>query len=279
MIGRFAPSPSGFMHLGHASTYLLAWLQVRAAGGRLLLRMEDIDPQRSRALYADAWREDLEWLGLHWDQEVPAQSSRVSVYLEALRQLQEAGLVFACHCLRKDMNDAVRAPHKNWGNYPGTCALMGFPITDSVALRLNFAPNALVLRRADGACGYPLAVVVDDRDQGVSHVLRGQDLAESEASQVFLHQALGSIAPQCSHVPLWHGPDGRRLSKRDGAMSLRSLREKGWTSEDLMGYIAATMGYLAHPEGCRPGDLLNAFRALPVRKEPVSHAEVLPLWA
>jgi glutamyl-tRNA synthetase len=267
------------MHLGHASTYLLAWLQVRATGGQLLLRMEDVDRQRCKASFAEAWREDLRWLGLNWDREVAPQSTRGEAYQEALSKLQSAGLIFACRCRRKDMEEAVRAPHEAWGNYPGTCADKGFPFDGAVAMRLRYTAEALVLRRADGAWGYPLAVVVDDGDQGVTHVLRGQDLADSESSQAFLHQALGYASPSCLHAPLWLGPDTQRLSKRHGAMSLRSLREKGWSAEELLGQIAAALGYIPEPSPCHPEDLLTAYNTQPLRKEPVSHAEVLPLWA
>lgn len=180
------------MHLGHASTYLLAWLQARSHDGRLILRMEDVDRQRCKPEFAEAWRQDLQWLGLSWDEEAPAQSTRDAAYLAALESLREQGLVFGCQCTRRDMEEAVRAPHQSWGAYPGTCVAAKWPLDGSVAVRLAYPEDAFVLRRADGAWSYSLAVVVDDRDQGVTHVLRGQDLAPSEAPQAFLHQALGN---------------------------------------------------------------------------------------
>ncbi len=267
------------MHLGHASTYLLAWLQVRSQGGTLLLRMEDIDPNRCKHEWADAWRRDLQWLGLLWDVEVPAQSTRHNAYQQALGELEAQGLLFGCACTRRDMEEAVRAPHQDWGAYPGTCIPLKLALEGPVAIRLSYPSGALVLRRSDGAWGYPLAVVVDDRDQGVSHVMRGEDLAPSEAPQAFLHRALGSQAPMIRHAPLWLGPDGSRLSKRHNSMSMASLREQGWSASAIWGFVAHALGYADSTEACEPGNLLKAFSDQPLRSRPVSHEEVLPLWA
>jgi glutamyl-tRNA synthetase len=267
------------MHLGHASTYLLAWLQVRSHHGQLILRMEDVDRQRCKPEFAEAWRQDLQWLGLFWDEEAPAQSTRDAAYLAALESLQKQGLVFGCQCTRRDMDEAVRAPHQPWGAYPGTCVAANWPLDGSVALRLAYPEDAFVLRRADGAWSYPLAVVVDDRDQGVTHILRGQDLAPSELPQAFLHQALGNVPPACTHAPLWMGPDGARLSKRHGSLSIAALREKGWSAAAIWGWVACALGYVSTTEPCVPSDMISSFLAQPIRSQPVSHEEVLPLWA
>jgi glutamyl-tRNA synthetase len=279
MVGRFAPSPSGFMHLGHASTYLLAWLQVRTQNGTLLLRMEDVDRQRCKPEFADAWRRDLTWLGLHWDREVPAQSERSAAYAAALETLAAQDLVFACSCTRKDMEEAVRAPHEAWGAYPGTCVNAGLPLDGPYAKRLKYPDDAFVLQRADGAWGYQLAVVVDDGAQGVTHVLRGLDLADSEAPQRFLHHALGQPAPEVQHAPLWYGPDGHRLSKRHGSVALQDFREKGWTPEKLWGQVGQVLGLQEDARDARPQDFLEAFQRHPLRTAPIHPSEGLPLWA
>ena len=249
MVGRFAPSPTGIMHWGNASTALVAWLQVRAEGGRMLLRMEDVDPQRSKPEFADGWRRDLAWLGLDWDEEVAPQSQRGPRYAEALANLASQGLVFACRCTRRDMEEAVSAPHGSFmGSSPGTCADGRWPLDGPGARRLRVPEefsersgsvaqlrdkladtrrsglhDTVVLRRADGAWAYQLAVVVDDMDQGVTHIVRGRDLEDSEPLQRFLHRLLGSQRPpEVEHAPLWMGPDGHRLSKRHGSVGVRN---------------------------------------------------------
>ncbi|NDA27585.1 MAG: hypothetical protein EBZ25_01990 [Flavobacteriia bacterium] len=176
------------------------------------------------------------------------------------------------------MDEAVRAPHQPWGAYPGTCVAANWPLDGSVALRLAYPEDAFVLRRADGAWSYPLAVVVDDSDQGVTHILRGQDLAPSELPQAFLHQALGNVPPACTHAPLWMGPDGARLSKRHGSLSIAALREKGWSAAAIWGWVAYALGYVSTTEPCVPSDMISSFLAQPIRSQPVSHEEVLPLW-
>ncbi len=279
MVGRFAPSPSGYMHLGHASTYLLAWLQTRTQNGTLLLRMEDVDTQRCKPEFANAWRHDLTWLGLHWDREVPAQSERGAAYANAMAALAKQDLVFACACSRKDMEEAVRAPHEAWGAYPGTCVHEGLPLDGAYAKRLKYPEDAFVLQRADGAWGYQLAVVVDDGAQGVTHVLRGMDLAESEAPQRFLHAALGQPAPQVQHAPLWYGPDGHRLSKRHEAVGVQDYRQKGWSAKKLWGHVGQVLGLQEDAHEALPEDFLEAFERHPLRSAPIRPAEGLPLWA
>ncbi len=260
MVGRFAPSPTGIMHWGNASTALVAWLQVRAEGGRMLLRMEDVDPQRSKPEFADGWRRDLAWLGLDWDEEVAPQSQRGPHYAEALANLTTQGLVFACRCTRRDMEEAVSAPHGSFmGSYPGTCADGRWPLDGPGARRLRYPDDPVVLRRADGAWAYQLAVVVDDLDQGVTHIVRGRDLEDSAPLQQFLHRALGNPRPpQVAHAPLWMGPDGHRLSKRHGSVGVRN---SGLEAAQAVGLLAHGLGLRDRPDACTPAELIDDWRA------------------
>ena len=260
MVGRFAPSPTGIMHWGNASTALVAWLQVRAEGGRMLLRMEDVDPQRSKPEFADGWRRDLAWLGLDWDEEVAPQSQRGPRYAEALANLTAQGLVFACRCTRRDMEEAVSAPHGSFmGSYPGTCSDVRWPLDGPGARRLRYPDDAVVLRRADGAWAYQLAVVVDDMDQGVTHIVRGRDLEDSEPLQRFLHRAMGnSQPPEVAHAPLWMGPDGHRLSKRHGSVGVRN---SGLEAAQAVGRMAHGLGLRDRPDACTPRELIDDWRA------------------
>jgi len=286
MVGRFAPSPTGILHWGNASTALVAWLQVRAAGGRMLLRMEDVDPQRSKPEFADGWRRDLAWLGLDWDEEVAPQSQRGPRYAEALANLTAQGLVFACRCTRRDMEEAVSAPHGSFmGSYPGTCSDGRWPLDGAGARRLRYPDDAVVLRRtdgaelrdeladtrrlglndavvlrrADGAWAYQLAVVVDDMDQGVTHIVRGRDLEDSEPLQRFLHRVLGSQRPpEVAHAPLWMGPDGHRLSKRHGSVGVRN---SGLEAPQAVGRMAHGLGLRDRPDACTPAELIDDWRA------------------
>ena len=285
MVGRFAPSPTGIMHWGNASTALVAWLQVRAEGGRMLLRMEDVDPQRSKPEFADGWRRDLTWLGLDWDEEVAPQSQRGPRYAEALANLASQGLVFACRCTRRDMEEAVSAPHGSFmGSYPGTCADGRWPLDGPGARRLRVPEefsersgsvaqlrdeladtrrsglhDTVVLRRADGAWAYQLAVVVDDMDQGVTHIVRGRDLEDSAPLQRFLHRAMGnSQPPEVEHAPLWMGPDGQRLSKRHGSVGVRN---SGLEAAQAVGLLAHGLGLRDRPDACTPRELIDDWRA------------------
>ena len=260
MVGRFAPSPTGIMHWGNASTALVAWLQVRAEGGRMLLRMEDVDPQRSKPEFADGWRRDLAWLGLDWDAEVAPQSQRGPRYAEALANLTAQGLVFACRCTRRDMEEAVSAPHGSFmGSYPGTCSDGRWPLDGAGARRLRYPDDAVVLRRADGAWAYQLAVVVDDMDQGVTHIVRGRDLEDSAPLQLFVHRALGNQRPpEVAHAPLWMGPDGHRLSKRHGFVGVRN---SGLEAAQAVGLLAHGLGLRDRPDACTPAELIDDWRA------------------
>jgi glutamyl-tRNA synthetase len=251
--GRFAPSPTGELHLGNARTALLSWLWARSAGGKYFLRVEDIDLPRVRPGMAQQQMEELRWLGLDWDGEPSLQSQRTSLYEEALRKLGDN--VYECFCSRAEIAAVASAPHGDEGpRYPGTCAGLtreqraARRRTRAPSLRLRVPPGPVkfhdqilgdqefdtqalvgdfVLRRADGIFAYQLAVVVDDGAMGITQVLRGADLLPSTPRQILLHRLLGQPEPLWAHVPLVLGPGGERLSKRDGSLSLSALRTRG----------------------------------------------------
>ncbi len=250
--GRFAPSPSGDLHLGNLRTAILAWLFARATDRAFLVRVEDLDRQRSRPEFERSQLEDLAAMGLTWDPPVVRQSERDDLYADALVRLAEAGLTFECFCTRREIAEAVRAPHVSPGAYPGTCRRLTEAERDArradraPAIRLRAdAPtwtihdvlegevrgdvDDLVLRRGDGAHAYNLAVVVDDGEQGVDQVVRGLDLIDAAPAQAYLAHALGLPEPVYAHVPLALNAEGRRLAKRDGAVTLRDLSpEVAW---------------------------------------------------
>lgn len=292
--GRFAPSPSGRMHLGNAFCALLAWLSCRAAGGRMVLRIEDLDPQRSRPDYARQLMEDLLWLGLDWDEGGgkggPAppyiQSQCGGIYARALAKLGHAGLLYPCFCSRAELH-AAEAPHASDGQllYSGRCRDLTFAQRQALrgtrrpAIRLRVPPETVrfqdgcqgpqrqnlasacgdfILRRSDGVFAYQLAVVCDDARMGVTQVVRGLDLLPSTARQLYLYQQLGLPAPQFYHIPLLLAPDGRRLSKRDGDLDLGALRLHT-SAPQLVGRLAWWAGLLPAPEPLAPADLVPLF--------------------
>jgi glutamyl-tRNA synthetase len=294
--GRFAPSPTGELHLGNARTALLAWLQARAAGGRFVMRVEDLDRGRVRPGILASQLEDLRWLGLDWDEgpEVGGpfapylQSGRRALYEAALERLAAGGWVYECFCSRKEIAAAASAPHgpdDDGPVYPGTCRDLDAAAREqrrrsrgSSALRFRVPPGEVrvhdlvhgdlafepaaetgdfVVRRRDGVAAYQLAVVVDDDAMAISHVVRGADLLPSTARQLLLYRALGLRPPAWIHVPLLLGPDGERLAKRHGAVSLRELREHGAMPEQVVGWLAATCGLAAHGEETTPRALIG----------------------
>jgi glutamyl-tRNA synthetase len=270
------------LHFGNASTALVAWLRARSENGRFYLRIEDTDPQRSKPEFAAAAQEDLRWMGLDWDGPVEFQSMRTEGYQAALERLNQKGLVFACRCTRKDLqaavDGAVRAPHgaEDVGpHYPGTCAPLGLPLNGPYTVRAQ--GDGFPVRRADGAWAYTLAVVVDDAAQGITEVVRGSDLESATPQQEQLFAALDCVPPKYLHAPLWMGPDGQRLSKRHGAVSLRDWRASGRTAEELVGRLAWGLGLLEEPIPVRPVDLLKDFAWDRLRKTPVPASDYLPL--
>ena len=256
-VGRFAPSPTGRLHLGNLRSALLGWLAARAANGRFLLRIEDLDPDRSKAAHVDGIYEDLELLGLDWDGEVLFQSKRADVYRAALEQLTRGGRVYPCTCSRAEVARAASAPHvgEEGPIYPGTCRSGAAPKPGRApSLRFRVAPGVVrfvdelcgafeqdvehavgdfLVQRADGVASYQLAVVVDDAASGVTHVLRGDDLLSSTPRQLQLCDALALPAPRYAHVPLLLQEDGKRLAKRDQSATLRALRESGKAAADV----------------------------------------------
>lgn len=303
--GRFAPSPTGRMHLGNAFCALLAWLSARSQGGSLLLRMEDLDPQRSRESYARVLMEDLRWLGLDWDEgagvsgereELYWQSRRKEEYEKALAMLKQQELLYPCFCTRAELH-AAEAPHASDGQviYSGCCrgltpqerqakekhrrpairiAVPEEVISFTDGSRGVYAENLardcgdFILRRSDGVFAYQLAVTWDDGVMGVSQVVRGSDLLSSTPRQIWLQRLWGFPQPQYYHVPLLLAPDGRRLSKRDGDLDLGALRSR-IGPEELIGKLAFWAGILPREEAVTPRELTSLFGWEKVRKQDI----------
>ena len=284
-VGRFAPTPSGRMHLGNVFAALIAWLSVRSKGGEMVLRMEDLDTQRTSLEYARLLREDLHWLGLDYDRETPPQSQRSGVYDGYFDRLQDMGLLYPCYCTRSQLH-SVNAPHLSDGTYvyPGTCrkltpeqraAMNRSPawrvmvpdrqwrFTDRVQgeYRLNLKKECgdMVVRRADGVYVYQLAVTVDDGEAGVTEVVRGMDLLSSAPRQMYLQELFGFPHPEYGHVPMLLAPDGRRLSKRDRDLDLGQLQK--WVSpEAVIGTLAFSAGLIDRREPISAKELAKEFR-------------------
>ena len=291
MKGRFAPSPSGRMHLGNLFSALLAWLDVRAAGGTLVLRIEDLDTERCTLDRARQLEEDLAWLGLDWDEggveQGCCQSRRSGIYAEYCRRLEAMDLVYPCYCSRSERL-AASAPHRADGAvvYSGRCvhltagqraaleargrrgALRVRVPDERVALvdgnlgpyEQNLARDCgdVIIRRSDGVWAYQLAVVVDDALMGVTHVVRGSDLLPSAPVQSWLPRTLGFEPPEFFHVPLLLGEDGHRLAKREGDLDAGSLRAQ-YSPRELTGLLAYWAGLLPRPEPVTPTQLAADF--------------------
>ena len=282
VVGRFAPTPSGRMHLGNVFAALIAWLSVRSQKGTMVLRMEDLDTQRTSADFADTLRDDLRWLGLCWDVETPPQSLRSAVYDRYFEKLMDEKLLYPCYCTRSQLH-SVNAPHLSDGTYvyPGTCRNLTTPppdrapawrvivpdrvwqFTDLVqgdySLNLATACGDMVVRRADGVYVYQLAVTVDDAEAGVTEVVRGMDLLSSAPRQMYLQETLGFPHPVYGHVPMLLSPDGRRLSKRDRDLDLGVLRQR-MTSAELIGALAFAAGLLEKNFPISAAELASIFR-------------------
>jgi glutamyl-tRNA synthetase len=278
-VGRYAPSPSGPLHVGNARTALLAWLWARGEGGRFLLRIEDLDPDRSRPMIVERQLEDLAALGIDWDGNPVWQSQRDELYANALAELEATGRVYPCFCTRADVRAATVAPHgEGAAAYPGTCrelapaqiaSRLAAGRRASLRFRSEDGSDDYVLRRSDGFVGYQLAVVVDDADQGVNHVLRGDDLETSTPRQIELWRALGlGPPPRYLHVPLVLDRDGRRLGKRHGSLSMRSVLNAGASPEQLVGWLAWSAGIAESPAAVRAHELIGSFREDALIREP-----------
>ena len=293
-VGRFAPTPSGRMHLGNVFAGLIAWLSVKSRGGEMVLRMEDLDTQRTSAEFAQILREDLLWLGLTWDRETAPQSQRSHVYDEYFGILKEKGLLYPCYCTRSQLHN-VNAPHLSDGTYvyAGTCRNLTkqeqaafrrdpawrvmvpdrmWQVEDQVQglYRENLSTDCgdFVVRRADGVYVYQLAVTVDDGEAGVTEVVRGMDLLSSAPRQMYLQELFGFTHPQYGHVPMLLAPDGRRLSKRDKDLDLGVLRQN-MTPEALIGTLAYAGGLIEKNESISAAELSTEFSWDKLRKEDI----------
>ena len=283
-VGRFAPTPSGRMHLGNVFAALIAWLSVRSRDGEMVLRMEDLDTQRTSAEFAEILRDDLRWLGFTWDRETPAQSQRSAVYDKYFEILREKSLLYPCYCTRSQLH-SVNAPHLSDGTYvyPGTCRNLTegeraafhrapawrvvvpdrvWTVEDKIqgTYRCNLATECgdMVVRRADGVYVYQLAVTVDDGEAGVTEVVRGMDLLSSAPRQMYLQELFGFAHPEYAHVPMLLAPDGRRLSKRDRDLDLGILRQR-LTREALLGALAFAAGLIDQEVSVSLNDLTKEF--------------------
>lgn len=286
IVGRLAPSPTGAQHLGNARTYLIAWLAARSQGGRLILRIEDIDSPRVKPWAIEQAVEDLAWLGLDWDEGPYKQTERVAYYDQALDILKRGEKIYPCTCTRSDIAIAASAPHLGQEGpiYPGTC-------TGRVANSIEFLPEDYCWRfrsgdqsidfddlvvghqssipaielgdfpvtRKGGSAAYQLAVVVDDALMGVNQVVRGDDLLPSTFRQLELYAALGYTPPTFAHLPLVVGLDGRRLAKRHGDTRLSYFRHHGVRAEQIIGWAAYSSGLIQREEELAANDLLGLF--------------------
>jgi len=293
-IGRFAPTPSGRMHLGNVFAAMVAWLSVRSRGGSFVLRMEDLDTQRTSEEFAETLRQDLIWLGLDWDLETPAQSQKSSVYDGYFELLKEKGLLYPCYCTRSQLH-SVNAPHLSDGTYvyPGTCR--NLTVAEKAAFQRepawrvivpdktwrftdlgqgdyeqNLATDCgdFVVRRADGVYVYQLAVTVDDGEAGVTEVVRGMDLLSSAPRQMYLQELFGFAHPTYGHVPMLLSSDGRRLSKRDKDLDLGVLKQR-MSPEALLGSLAFAGGIIDKKCAISARELAGEFTWEKLRKEDI----------
>ena len=284
VIGRFAPSPTGPLHVGNLRTALITWLSARAAGGEMLVRIEDLDRANSSLANERAQLGDLGRLGLLHPPAVIRQSERFDLYRSVIDDLRGRGLVYACYCSRREIRDAVAAPHGELpeGAYPGTCRDLNeserrrregegrrpawrlrtdgetYRVHDVVAGPTSTRVDDFVLQRNDGIPAYNLAVVVDDAAQGVTQVVRGDDLLLGTGRQIHLQRLLGLPTPEYAHVPLVVGPDGERLAKRHGAVTLNDLGSIGVTAAGVLRELASSIG-IDQPDVRTAADLIDRF--------------------
>lgn len=283
--GRFAPSPTGPLHLGNLRTALVAWLFARSSGSRFVLRVEDLDASVSDPAHEASQQRDLRALGLDWDGPVLRQSTRRAAHGAAIDQLVREGLTYPCYCTRREIHEAARASHgpRPEGAYPGTCRALstaqraereasGRPpalrlrggdavvtFADRLHGEVTGVVDDVVLRRNDGTPAYNLAVVVDDAAQGVGEVVRGDDLLDSTPRQLHLCRLLGLAIPSHAHVPLVVRPDGARLAKRDGAVTLADRQALGQSAASVVSMLATSLGLAAPGEPVTPAALVDRF--------------------
>jgi glutamyl-tRNA synthetase len=304
--GRFAPSPTGPLHVGNLRTALLAWLVARTSGDRrFVVRVEDLDRANSSLANEARQLADLAAIGLDWDGPVVRQSDRFGRYDAALARLEAAGLTYECFCTRREIREAVAAPHGLDGAYPGTCRDLAsaerarrrrerppalrlrasselITVDDALAGRFTGAVDDVVLRRNDGVPAYNLAVVVDDAAQGVTDVVRGDDLLPSTPRQVLLQRLLGLPAVRYVHVPLVVGADGERLAKRDGAVTLEDLARDGVEPGRVVGALAGSLGLDVGGEAATASALLSGFDLAAVAaagRAPIAIADLRRSWS
>ena len=294
VVGRFAPTPSGRMHLGNVFAAFMAWLSVRSQNGMMVLRMEDLDTERTKTEYAEILLDDLAWLGLDYDVVTPPQSTRTKVYDRYFEALQAKDLLYPCYCTRSQLH-SVNAPHLSDGTYvyPGTCR----DLTDAQRDAFDRAPSwrvkvpdklweftdraqgfyqenlaadcgDFVVRRADGAYVYQLAVTVDDGEAGVTEVVRGRDLLSSAPRQMYLQELFGFHHPSYAHVPMLLAADGRRLSKRDKDLDLGQLRQN-LSAQQLLGWLAYSAGLIDRKEPVSARELVTEFSWDKLKKEDI----------
>lgn len=313
VVGRFAPTPSGFLHLGNVFCSLLAWLYAKSSGGKIVLRIEDLDPQRCSIAKADALARELEWLGLTWDEGAYCsadsdsffQSRRSDIYAHCFDLLQQQGLVYPCFCSRNELH-AAEAPHASDGRiiYAGTCReltvaqrsakmqqrrpawrikvddeLIAFTDMHYGRQQANLAHECgdFILRRSDGVYAYQLAVVIDDALMGVNQVVRGCDLLSSTPVQLYIYRLLNITPPSFCHIPLLTDAAGRRLSKRDGDLEIAALRQHFGSPEPIIGLLAYLAGQLPKPEPLTAAELLPLFRPEAVPHDNIVVPQLLEL--
>lgn len=292
--GRFAPSPTGRLHLGNLRTALIAWLWSRRDGSRFLLRFEDLDERNVAEEHYESQRQDLRAIGLDWDEPVIQQLDRLEIYRSALAQLQENDLVYPCFCSRREIREAASAPHRSHAgpHYPGTCAELSTEqraeraLTRDAALRIrgdavgrgfsdlvlgaqHFPVDDFVVQRNDGTPAYHLVVVVDDAATDIELVVRADDLTDSTSRHLFLYELFGFAPPQYAHVPLVLAPNGDRLAKRHGAVTLGDRQSQGESPEQVLSYLGSTLDLCRPDERVSASELCDRFSPDQLPKEPL----------